>query len=211
MSSTSSASTPMRNAMRHSSSPHGLSPYQSSPYLSSPYAPYVSSTPYASPPQHYASQYSPHVPQYYQRYMPSQPHVWSSNPDPSIRYFPPNVNGSGFNAPDDSIASTASNHAEPFGMANLLRIKRKSSSRPNFAVNLVRELFSKAIRSRSNCSGKCGKEQLDTNIIKQVREAVFNLYPLTYGENEDIAWKKVRNAIDESCRRLNRRPPGPSP
>ena len=110
--------------------------------------------------------------------------------------------------PDNSLldASQSAGNVQLFSTGNLLQIKARSSSRSNFAANMVRAAFSERVRASSNVSGKCGKEQLDPEIIRKIREVAFKLYPLLYGETEDLAWKKCRIAIDECCRRLNCRP-----
>ena len=77
-------------------------------------------------------------------------------------------------------------------------------SRYNFAVNLVRHCFDEDTRKKSNISGKCNKQRLDSKKISQVKEATFQMYPCVAGESKLGEWKKCHKAIDESCRRLNR-------
>ena len=74
-----------------------------------------------------------------------------------------------------------------------------------FSVNFVRELLTMEERRESNIKGKRGKSKLDETKIRVVKENAFNLYPLTSGEQQQTAWRLCEKAIDESCRRLNRR------
>lgn len=92
-----------------------------------------------------------------------------------------------------------------FTVEFLSRMKSKSSSRSNFATNLVRELFDENVRAHSNISGKMNKDQLDPVKINEIKQATFHMFPLGYGENKEMAWKKCHVAIDESCRRLRRK------
>ena len=85
----------------------------------------------------------------------------------------------------------------------LAKIKMESCSRPNFAANLVRSLFTVAERKISNVRGK-GKKQLDPAKIQKVEEAAFQQYPLETGEARKSAWANCIKAIDEAGRRLVR-------
>ena len=86
----------------------------------------------------------------------------------------------------------------------LQNTRRKSCSRRNFAVNLVRSIFSPEEMARSNCSGTRGKEKLDEERLAAIRRATFLLWPLQAGEIEKKEWYKCMYGIDEACRRLNR-------
>ena len=83
--------------------------------------------------------------------------------------------------------------------------RSRSNSRSNFATNLVRQLFDENTRAKSNIAGVCKKEKLDPKKIAAVKRSTLHVYPLAYGESELIAWKKCHLAIDESCRRLNKK------
>ncbi len=87
-------------------------------------------------------------------------------------------------------------------------IRARSCSRPNFTVNVVRSLFSMEERKMSNVGGKLGKKQLDPQRISRIKEATFQTYPLETGETMLGAWGLCTKSIDESCRRLNRKPKG---
>ncbi len=82
----------------------------------------------------------------------------------------------------------------------LIKIKNKSSSRKNFAVNLVRLFFTGMIhqyirifmymyfflieeeRAKSNVRGRGDKVKLNEGIV---RVKVFEMYPLGCGEGEN--------------------------
>lgn len=87
----------------------------------------------------------------------------------------------------------------------LYNLRMRSCSRANFSVNLVREIFSITERKESNVKGIKGKKKLNELKLQQVKSNAFSLYPLTSGEQQHTAWRLCERAIDESCRRLNRR------
>lgn len=91
---------------------------------------------------------------------------------------------------------------EVFNSKFLAKIKAKSSSRSNFATNLVRSFFKPAVRMASNVSGKCGKMQLDKQVMAAIRVATFKVWPCNAAENEAKSWADCVKAIDEAGRRL---------
>ena len=87
----------------------------------------------------------------------------------------------------------------------MVRLKMDSSSRKNFAANLVRQLFTEEERAASNVRGKGGKAQLNPAKIDVVRIKAIEMWPLESYENEKKAWSDCIKAIDEANRRLNRK------
>ena len=87
----------------------------------------------------------------------------------------------------------------------IYKLRIKSCSRPNFSVNLARELFTSTERQESNVKGKRGKKKLDTAKMKQIEMNAFQIYPLATGEQYHTSWHYCEKAIDKSCRRLNRK------
>jgi len=81
----------------------------------------------------------------------------------------------------------------------------KSCSRQNFAVNLVRELFTEDTRKVSNVSGRLGKQKLDVKKMEYVQATVFRYHGCLDKEKE-ARWKECVVMIDESNRRLNNKP-----
>ena len=82
---------------------------------------------------------------------------------------------------------------------------RSNNSRTLFAMNLIRHLYDEETMSKTNVAGKCGKKQYNPAIIKEIKTACFQVFPLERGEIELVAWKKCHQAIDECGRRLNRK------
>ena len=87
----------------------------------------------------------------------------------------------------------------------LSNIRLRSCSRKNFAANLVRAVFSEQDRAASNVNGKNNKKKLDPTRIQAIKEASFKMFPCSTGETELSAWPACIIAIDQSCRRLNRK------
>jgi len=85
----------------------------------------------------------------------------------------------------------------------LTQIFCKSCSRCNFAVNLVRELFTTEVRKTSNVTGR-NKEQLDKAKMAYIKATVFKYHPCTQADKLSEAWKDCILMIDESNRRLNK-------
>jgi len=80
----------------------------------------------------------------------------------------------------------------------LTQVHSNSSSRANFATNLMQAMFTKQTRITSNVEGKCGKRKLDPSKIASIKVATFNMWPCT----PDVCWKACVKAIDEANRRL---------
>jgi len=88
----------------------------------------------------------------------------------------------------------------------LFDIKYKSNnSQTLFARNLVRELFDKETRAKSNISGVLGKKKLNPQIIAEIRKACLQMFPPNPEKHETdlTAWKQCHLAIDSCCRDLN--------
>ena len=49
------------------------------------------------------------------------------------------------------------------------------------------------------------KKQLSPRRMAAVKEAVYSLFPIEQGQEEEEVWKTYRIAIDSSCRGLVRR------
>lgn len=81
----------------------------------------------------------------------------------------------------------------------------KSCSRQNFAVNLVRELFTEDTRKVCNVSGRLGKQKLDVKKMEYVQATVF-CYHGCLDRDKEARWKECVVMIDESNRRLNNKP-----
>ena len=82
----------------------------------------------------------------------------------------------------------------------LQKMSQKASSIPNFAKLLAERMFSMEELKSSNMSGSRGKNKLDENRTNKLRSMIFELYTMSNSQ-EQIVWKKCRDAINEFCRR----------
>lgn len=88
--------------------------------------------------------------------------------------------------------------------SQVLDISHNSCSRENFASNLVKELFTKEERAKSNVKGMFGKPKLCIKKIEYVRQQTLKFFPVTSTENEKKCWANCVKAIDSASRQLNR-------
>ena len=84
-------------------------------------------------------------------------------------------------------------------------IREQSCSRQNFAVNMVRALYTQDERTQSNVSGRKGKMKLEPQKMGMVKVSTFQMYPCGVGETAEKAWGMCIKSIDESCRRMYRK------
>ncbi|XP_038055781.1 formin-like protein 6 [Patiria miniata] len=79
-----------------------------------------------------------------------------------------------------------------------------STSIPNYALSLVRKLFTEEEMKGGNCRGVKGKRPLDPSRLTMVRQEVLKHPEVVPGKFPNF-WKTIcTRAIDEECRRLNR-------
>ena len=90
--------------------------------------------------------------------------------------------------------------------AKLQSLLKRSCSRRNFAVNMVREMFDEDTMKRSNVAGKLGKLKMNPVLIEYIKSLTFQYYPIEPFEKEKTEWAKCVIAIDEGNRRLNNKP-----
>lgn len=100
---------------------------------------------------------------------------------------------------------TIDNSSTDFNTINIFQIRNTSCSRKNLCANLVRELFTHEEMKTSNVKGVLGKHQLDPKKMQFVEKTAFQLFPLQESETIKKAWASCTRAIDEACRRLNRK------
>ena len=89
-------------------------------------------------------------------------------------------------------------------LPEVLKIKSGSCSVGNFALKLVQTIFLPEELADRNCSGRKGKQRLDTAKLEKVKMYVFKMYP-TQPSQMDQQWKKCVVAIDEYIRRCKRK------
>ena len=83
---------------------------------------------------------------------------------------------------------------------DLTQIKCKSCSIGNFAVQLVRHIFHPDELDNRNCSGSRGKDAVDMDRLRFVKETVFDMYGIDSSEKTNT-WRHCVRAIDEYLRR----------
>ncbi|XP_068700798.1 uncharacterized protein [Montipora foliosa] len=86
---------------------------------------------------------------------------------------------------------------------DLNQIKCKSCSIGNFAVQLLRHIFDHSELENRNCTGTRGKEPVDPDRLRFVKETVYEVYGITSDEKINT-WKHCIRAIDEYLRRPKR-------
>ena len=73
----------------------------------------------------------------------------------------------------------------------------------NFAVKLMRELFTKEELENKTVKGTCsakGKESLDKRRLEIIRDCVLHFYP-TLPEKTEKVWSECFDAMNEVLRR----------
>ena len=92
---------------------------------------------------------------------------------------------------------------EYISQEELAQIKCKSCSIGNFAVQLLRHIFDHTELENKNCTGTRGKEPVDPDRLRFVKETVYDVYAIT-SDDKINTWKHCIRAIDEYLRRPKR-------
>ena len=92
----------------------------------------------------------------------------------------------------------------PLSRELLFALKAKSNSTMNFAVKLLRELFTMEELQGKNISGSRGKDQVDPKRVQLIREMVFKAYS-TVPSDRDNVWRYCRKAMDSFLRGMRQR------
>ena len=90
---------------------------------------------------------------------------------------------------------------EPLDNDRLIHIHHQANSSANFAVRLVRELFTTPELIGRNVAGARGKEQLDPARVEKIMGLVNQFYPAPPVEKMEI-FRKCRKGIDSYLRKL---------
>ena len=107
---------------------------------------------------------------------------------------------------DDAIPTSAKSTCKSgFDTSYLMKIRAQSCSRGNFATNLMKKCYSDDERVTSNVRGSHQKHKLSPKRMLKIKNAVFEIYPLTQRETEKEAWADCVRAIDTSNRTLSRK------
>ena len=107
---------------------------------------------------------------------------------------------------DEVFENYTSGENLKFQQAIIDNTYQKASSKGNLAVLLSRKAFTRRERRRANCDGdaRYKKEALSPSRLDAIKRAIGSIYPRRYGEEEKDWWRPFKQAINESCRRLNR-------
>lgn len=92
---------------------------------------------------------------------------------------------------------------EYISQEELTQIKCKSCSIGNFAVQLLRHIFDHGELDNKNCTGTRGKEAVDPDRLRFVKDTVFEVYAIS-SDDKINTWKHCIRAIDEYLRRPKR-------
>ena len=87
----------------------------------------------------------------------------------------------------------------------LTGLLRPKPARNGLCLMLTNKLDSITYLQHSNAKGKMGKQRLNEQTTDLVKSNSFHLYPLATSEQQLSARKNCIKAIDESCRKLNRK------
>ncbi|KAL9973207.1 hypothetical protein ACROYT_G019627 [Oculina patagonica] len=103
----------------------------------------------------------------------------------------------------NDVAPPVVRSAQYISQEELTQIKCKACSIGNFAVQLLRQIFTQSELDNKNCTGTRGKEAVDPDRLRFVKETVFDIYAIAADEKLNT-WKHCVRAIDEYLRRPKR-------
>ena len=107
------------------------------------------------------------------------------------------------NGNDVAPPAAAGRAVQYISQEELTQIKCKSCSIGNFAVQLLRHIFGQSELDNRNCTGTRGKEAVDPERLRFVKETVFDVYAIA-SDDKLNTWKHCVRAIDEYLRRPKR-------
>ena len=91
----------------------------------------------------------------------------------------------------------------PIPRDNIIALQAKSTSTMNFAVRLMREMFTLDELEGKNIAGARGKDRVDPNRVEIIKDIVFRVYR-TLPSDRDYVWRCCRKAMDSFMRRMKR-------
>ena len=91
----------------------------------------------------------------------------------------------------------------PISRDNLIALQARSNSTMNFAVRLLRELFTPDELFGRNISGVRGKDQVDPRRVEMIKEILFKIYRTSPADKE-LLWRYCRKAMDSFLRKMQR-------
>ncbi|XP_031554391.1 uncharacterized protein LOC116291361 [Actinia tenebrosa] len=114
-------------------------------------------------------------------------------------HFPQQGNTHIFTATEDSGCLSSPDNSE-LSNERLIIIRNQASSKMNFGVRLIRELFQSSELLGRNVEGVRGKKALDPIRIQKIKSLMMQFYPVPPMEQES-AWRDCRKAIDSFLRK----------
>jgi len=81
----------------------------------------------------------------------------------------------------------------------LFQLRSRASSERNFAVHLLRHMFTPSELEGRNVRGVGGKLPLNAEKISKIKEIVFRFFPASLSQ-QDFVWRDCRKAIDAYLR-----------
>ena len=128
----------------------------------------------------------------------------SSTPLNQIKALPSSgASSPGSDNENDAAPLPAVRAVQYISQEELTQIKCKSCSIGNFAVQLLRHIFTQSELDNKNCTGTRGKEAVDPDRLRFVKETVYDVYAISADEKLNT-WKHCIRAIDEYLRRPKR-------
>ncbi|PFX15489.1 pollen-specific leucine-rich repeat extensin-like protein 2 [Stylophora pistillata] len=91
----------------------------------------------------------------------------------------------------------------PISRDNLIALQVRSNSTMNFAVRLLRELFTPDELYGRNISGVRGKDQVDPTRVEMIKDILFKIYRTSPADKE-LLWRYCRKAMDSFLRKMHR-------
>ena len=126
---------------------------------------------------------------------PSDDPVLPATPSPSKNSPEPSTSTTPTLAVNNQIVAPSSSSTQIFE-----EVFKRSSSMPNYAKNLVFELFRQDELVNKNCAGMKGKQAIGNDPrMDSVREQTFKRYRVT---DRNAAWALCRKAIDTALRKM---------
>ena len=91
----------------------------------------------------------------------------------------------------------------PISRDNIIALQAKSNSTMNFAVRLMREMFTLDELDGKNIAGARGKDRVDPDRVEIIKDIVFQVYR-TSPSDKEFVWRCCRKAMDSFMRRIKR-------
>ena len=91
----------------------------------------------------------------------------------------------------------------PISRDELISLHARSNSTMNFAVRLLRELFTREELIGRNLSGVRGKDRVDPARVAIIKEIVFKIYR-TSPSDKELLWRYCHKAMDSYLRKMQR-------